>query len=294
MITLCLLTVMLSACGGKTGQNAKVTKPVLSVTIRPQLYFVEQIVGDRMEVNCVVPEGQSPESYEPTPQEMVAISKSNAYLRIGSIGFEVAWMHKIAENNPKMRIYDLSEGMKLLSTPEVAGEEEGEEHHDHGAQDPHIWNSIAGARLITENILKAVVTIDPANAAFYRANAQRLMERIDSTGAQVDSLLRPLHDKAFIIYHPALTYFAAEHHLQQLCIEMNGKEPSPAQLELLVNTAKSSGAKVAFIQMEFDRKNAELIAKETGCRLVRIDPLAKEWDSSMIDMAKALADGEAH
>jgi len=293
IVMLCLLTLSLAACSGKVKQNRE-TKPVLSVTIQPQCFFVEQIVGDKMQINCVVPAGQSPETYEPTPQEMVTISKSDAYLRIGSIGFELAWMQKIEENNPNMKVFDLSEGMKLLATPEVAGENEAEEHHEHGAQDPHIWNSIAGAKLIAQNILKAVVALDPSNAAYYRANEQKLLQRIDQTQAQVDSLLKPLQTKAFIIYHPALTYFAAENGLQQLCIEMNGKEPSPAQLELLVKTAKSSGAKVAFIQMEFDQKNAELIAKETGCQLMRIDPLAKDWDTSMIHIAKALADGETH
>lgn len=59
--------------------------------------------------------------------------------------------------------------------------------------------------------------------------------------------------------------------------EMDGKEPSPAQLKQLVMTAKEHHTKVVFIQQEFDQKNAELIAKETGCRLVKINPLDYHW-----------------
>ena len=89
-----------------------------------------------------------------------------------------------------------------------------------------------------------------------------------------------------------MTYFAAEIELVQLCIEMDGKEPSPAQLKQLVMTARENHAKVVFIQQEFDQKNAELIAKETGCRLVKINPLDYHWNTELIHIAKALADGE--
>ncbi len=108
-------------------------------------------------------------------------------------------------------------------------------------------------------------------------------------------LLQPLAGTSFIIYHPALTYFAREFGLQQLCIEQDGKEPSPAQLKLLLETAAESGAKVVLVQQEFDRKNAELVARETGCRLATIHPLNYDWHDEMIRLATILAgkDGQA-
>ena len=102
-------------------------------------------------------------------------------------------------------------------------------------------------------------------------------------------LLEPYKGTSFIIYHPALTYFAREFGLNQLCIELDGKEPSPAQLKELIETARASQAKVVFVQQEFDQKNAELIAQETGCRLVRINPLAYDWRKEMVNLAKILA-----
>ena len=74
---------------------------------------------------------------------------------------------------------------------------------------------------------------------------------------------------------------------------MDGKEPSPAQLKELIKTAKEHGVKVVFIQQEFDQKNAELIAKETGCRLVVINPLDYQWSKELIHIAKALVDEQA-
>lgn len=291
-IYLLLAIVGLSACQGKKEGGTR----TISVTIEPQRYFAEKIAGDLFHINCVTPAGQSPETYDPTPQQMVQISQSQAYFRIGEIGFEQAWMTNLQSQNPDMAVFDLSEGMELIKNEEEAHEEgEAHPHHHHGSVDPHIWTSISGARVIAQNTYQAFIKLDPENQEIYRAGYQRLIEEIDSTEAEMKQLLQPLAGTAFIIYHPALTYFAREFGLKQLCIELDGKEPSPAQLKQLLETATQSGAKVVFVQQEFDRKNAELIAKETGCRLVTINPLSYNWHDEMIRLATILAgkDGQA-
>lgn len=291
-IYLLLAIVGLSACQGKKEGGTR----TISVTIEPQRYFAEKIAGDLFHINCVTPAGQSPETYDPTPQQMVQISQSQAYFRIGEIGFEQAWMKNLQSQNPDMAVFDLSEGMELIKNEEEAHEEgEAHPHHHHGSVDPHIWTSISGARVIAQNTYQAFIKLDPENQEIYRAGYQRLIEEIDSTEAEMKQLLQPLAGTAFIIYHPALTYFAREFGLKQLCIELDGKEPSPAQLKQLLETATQSGAKVVFVQQEFDQKNAELIAKETGCRLVTINPLSYNWHDEMIRLATILAgkDGQA-
>lgn len=292
-IYLLLAIVGLSACQGKKEGGTR----TISVTIEPQRYFAEKIAGDLFQINCVTPAGQSPETYDPTPQQMVQISQSQAYFRIGEIGFEQAWMKNLQSQNPDMAVFDLSEGMELIKNEEEA-HEEGEahhHHHHHGSVDPHIWTSISGARVIAQNTCQAFIKLDPENQEVYRAGYQRLIEEIDSTEVEMKQLLQPLAGTAFIIYHPALTYFAREFGLKQLCIELDGKEPSPAQLKQLLETATQSGAKVVFVQQEFDQKNAELIAQETGCRLVTINPLSYNWHDEMIRLATILAgkDGQA-
>lgn len=262
---------------------------MISVTIEPQRYFVEKIAGDLFQVYCVTPAGQSPETYDPTPQQMVQISRSQAYFRIGEIGFEQAWMKNLQSQNPDMRVFDLSEGMELIKNQEEEHEGEEAHHHHHGSVDPHIWTSISGAKVIAQNTCQALIKLDPENQETYQAGYQRLIGEIDSTAVEMKRLLQPLAGSAFIIYHPTLTYFAREFGLQQLCIELDGKEPSPAQLKRLIETAAQSKAKVVFVQQEFDQKNAELIAKETGCRLVKINPLSYNWHDEMIRLATILA-----
>lgn len=273
--------------------NSKSPKEnLISVTIEPQRYFAEQIAGNKFTINCVVPYGQNPEAYDPTPQQMVQISKSKAYLQIGNIGFEQAWMENFKQNNKDVRFFDLTEGFNLIANPEEDGKcnhEEGH-HHRHGETDPHIWSSVTGARTIAWNTLNALIELDKDNSSYYWENYNKMVEEIDQTAKTLSGLLKPVLSRAFIIYHPALTYFAEEFCLTQLCIEMDGKEPSPTQLKELVDTAKDYNVQVVFIQQEFDKKNAEMIAKETHCKLITINPLAYDWSKEMIHIAKSLAD----
>ena len=179
-IYLLLAIVGLSACQGKKEGGTR----TISVTIEPQRYFAEKIAGDLFQINCVTPAGQSPETYDPTPQQMVQISQSQAYFRIGEIGFEQAWMTNLQSQNPDMVVFDLSEGMELIKNEEEVHEEgEAHHHHHHGSVDPHIWTSIFGARVIAQNTCQAFIKLDPENQEIYRAGYQRLIEEIDSTEA---------------------------------------------------------------------------------------------------------------
>ena len=117
-----LLTVLLllAACTGKLTEGKVVT-----VTIETQRFFAERIAGDKFVIHCVVPSGQSPETYDPTPKQMVQIGQSEAYLQIGYIGFEQVWMQKIRENNSDLKIFDVSKGMQFVKETE-----EGEHRHE--------------------------------------------------------------------------------------------------------------------------------------------------------------------
>ncbi len=294
---LLLLSVLFSC--GKTTDNSK----IISVTIEPQRYFAEKIAGGRFEINTVVPTGQSPETFDPTPKQMIDIGKSRAYLQIGYIGFELAWMETIRLQNPHLRLFNLADGIELIEELDDNGEEHHHHHgHDHDGHlhhhhhhhgiDPHTWSSVSGARMIAWNTLQAFIDLDPEGETFYWNNYRQLIKEIEETESIIKELLADIPSRTFIIYHPALTYFAKENNLVQLCIEMDGKEPSPALLKELINTAHKHQANTIFIQQEFDRKNAEIIAAETGCRLTIINPLSYDWKKEMIHIAQSLNNHE--
>ena len=275
-----LTLFILSACGNTTQKSEK---PILTVTLEPLRYFTEAIAEDNYEVVSMVPKGSSPESYDPTPQQFVNLSKSQAYFRIGYIGFEQAWMKKLEANCPGMKVYDTSKGIDLLR-------DKGHWHGDHfheGGVEPHVWNSTQNALIIADNIYQALCELDSTHQEDYQKRLDVLKQTIRQTDANVRTLLENA-DSTFLIYHPALSYFARDYGLKQVSIEEGGKEPSPAQLKTLIETCRNENVHTIFVQQEFDQRNAQLIANELGVNIVSINPLSYDWVKEMIRIAEAL------
>mgnify|MGYP000222036334 FL=1 len=84
-----------------------------------------------------------------------------------------------------------------------------------------------------------------------------------------------------MVYHPSWGYFAARYNLVQIPIEIEGKEPKPADLKELINKAKDEEIKVIFVAPQFSKKAANMIAKQTGAKVVEIDQLPENWLSEM-------------
>ena len=276
-----ILTLFICCACGHTPQQSE--KPVITVTLEPLRYFTEAIAGDCFEVVSMVPKGSSPESYDPTPQQLVNLSKSQAYLRIGYIGFEQAWMKKLEANYPTMKVYDTSKGVDLIR---AEGHWHGNHYHEGGVE-PHIWNSTRNASVIADNIYAALCEMDADHQPEYKQRLDSLKQVIARTDADVRTLLANA-DSTFLIYHPALSYFARDYGLHQISIEEGGKEPSPATLKTLIETCRREGAQVIFVQQEFDQRNAQLIADELGIEIVPINPLSHDWAEEMLRVANAL------
>ena len=275
-----LTLFILSACGNTTQKSEK---PILTVTLEPLRYFTEAIAGDNYEVVSMVPKGSSPESYDPTPQQLVNLSKSQAYFRIGYIGFEQAWMKKLEANCPNMKVFDTSKGIDLIR-------DKGHWHGDHfheGGVEPHVWNSTQNALIIADNIYQALCELDSTHQEDYQKRLDVLKQTIQQTDTNVRTLLENA-DSTFLIYHPALSYFARDYGLKQVSIEEGGKEPSPAQLKALIETCRNENVHTIFVQQEFDQRNAQLIANELGVNIVSINPLSYDWVKEMIRIAEAL------
>ena len=152
---------------------------------------------------------------------------------------------------------------------------------------PHIWNSARNTSVIANNIYAALCELDNENTPYYKGRLDSLQQVIAQTDAEVRELLQHA-DSTFLIYHPALSYFARDYGLKQISIEEGGKEPSPAHLRELIETCRRDNARVIFVQQEFDTRNAKLIADELGIKVIPINPLSYEWQEEMINVAKAL------
>ena len=287
-----LLITLFFVVGCNTVGNDKLT---VSVTIEPQRYFVEQIAGDNFKVNTIVPAGTSPETYDPTPSQMVALGKSSLYFMVGYLGFENAWGKTLAENNTGVIVVNTSNEISLIegeNLENVIGGHQHHEGHNHHGIDTHIWSSPKSALIMAENMLNALVMADVENQKEYRENFNVLQSEIIATDKKIATLLENAPVKSFIIYHPALGYFARDYNLTQYSIEFEGKSPSPQQLKQMIDFAQEQEVKTIFVQKGFDMKNAESLAKEVGASIHSIDPLSYNWSEELIKIAEILSKNE--
>lgn len=259
-------------------------QPVLTVTIAPLHYIVSGIAGDKYAINTLAPAGVSPETYEPTPRQMVDLGNSKALFRIGTLGFEQTRLNKLAMNTPNLAVFSVSDSIRLLPAAD----------HGHGPDhgDQHIWTSPRNVKLMARNVCHALCRIDSAATPFYTERLARFEERVDSIDTLIRTQLDTVAHRAFLIYHPALGYFARDYGLQQFSVETDGKEPSAGHLQQLVNTCRSEGVRVVFIQKEYKGRSAQRIADEIGGKVIVINPLGADWEQEMVGIATALKKAE--
>ncbi|MCK4980428.1 MAG: zinc ABC transporter substrate-binding protein, partial [Candidatus Delongbacteria bacterium] len=233
VLLMILLSVIFISCTKELKQDN-----VISVSVLPQKYFIERIVGDKFDVNVVIPPGSSPATYEPTPANLISLSHSPLYFRIGYIGFEKAWMEKIASVNPKMKVVDTSKNVELITS----------DHHHEGKEkvgvNPHIWLSPSAVKIQAENIYNAIKIYDEKNEEFYTKNYESFINDLDKLNMQIKMMLKDIPNRKFIVYHPAWSYFARDYDLIQIPIEFEGKNPSPKTIKNIIDVAIKENIKV--------------------------------------------------
>jgi zinc transport system substrate-binding protein len=157
--------------------------------------------------------------------------------------------------------------------------------HGHAGLDPHIWLSPKLVKIQARTIMAALQEADPANRNVYEANFKAFMARIDQLDADLEKTLAGKKGLQFIVFHPAWGYFAHAYDIKQVPIEVEGKDPKPAQLEKLINHAREKGIKVVLAQRQFSTKSAELLARQIGGQVAFVDPLAEDWMANLRQVA---------
>jgi zinc transport system substrate-binding protein len=258
-------------------------------------YFVQKIGGKLIKVSIMVKPGASPATYEPKPNQMVALSKAKVYCAIG-VPFERVWLKKITAANPKMLIVHTETGIEKRRMKAHYHEEGSHESFEKGGQgpvdehqgimDPHIWLSPPLVKIQAQNILNALLLVDPRHGSIYESNFNRFIVELDTLDAHIRGIFAGKGERtAFMAFHPAWGYFARTYGLEQIAVEMEGKEPKPADLKHLIHDARERGIQVIFVQPEFSTKSAKAIAAAIGGQVVVVNPLAPDWASNLKEMA---------
>lgn len=286
LIVLLAAAVSLGFLSGCSGSNDG--KRVAVVTIPPQKYFLEQIVGDKLEVKTLLPQSANPENYEPGMSHLVDLERASVYFTMGNIGFESAILPKLSANNPDLLIADSGEGLNLLTgTHDHCGHHH---HHGHdcGAPDPHTWSSVKNARVIAANMAAVVQRLDPDNSDYYHKRLLEFDARLDSMDKAIEARLAPHRGEHFLIWHPSLSYFARDYGLEQIAVGQEGKESSAISLGEKIERASAHGASLFFYQRDFDSRQVEALNDCVNAQIVEINPMNENWEAEINLMVDAL------
>lgn len=243
---------------------------VVGVSVPPQAYLVKRVGGARVDVHVMVPPGASPATFEPSPQQLVALGRSDLYVEVGhpDFLFERRHLESFLKAHPQISIVDMASG-----TGPSRRAEQGRQLDE----DPHIWLSPRRMRSAASAIEAALVGLDPEGAPLYRKNLQKLLLDIEQLDLEIGELLAGLQGRRFMVFHPAWSHLTCDYGLRQMAIEAGGKEPGPAQLVATIEEARGEGIRVIFVQKGFSDRSARVIASELGAQVESLDPLAYDW-----------------
>jgi len=247
--------------------NIVVTIPVLKD-------LTEQVGGPHVRVTSLLSGYENEHTYSPKPSDLVAVRKARLLFEVG-IGLEV-WVSSLVKNagSASLRVVTTSKGIALLrDRPNRDGAAHAAEEEDRG--NPHVWMDPENAATMLRHITEALIQIDPAYATEYRTNQASYLRKLDQLQGDLSNRITRLADRRFIAHHPAWPYFARRFGFQIVGTiqPQSGSEPSALQLHRLIAKINKERIKVVVSEIQLSQKIPELLAKETGARVVVLTTL---------------------
>ncbi|SKA79634.1 zinc transport system substrate-binding protein [Thiothrix eikelboomii] len=290
--------------------NSLAAEPLhIFVSVVPQKYFAEQVGGDQVKVEPMVQPGFSPETYEPTAQQISALAKAQLYVRVG-MPFEDAWMQRIQGVNPNIKVIDARDGVKLRhleahshtehdtaheADQGIAHKTEQQTKAEPAAQavkaepDPHLWVSPRIAKQMAQQLAEHFSRLRPEQSELFKQNYAQLAAELDQLDQELIELFKDKQNLKFMVFHPAWGYLADAYGLQQIPIEVDGKEPGAKALAAIIAAAQHEQVTMIFVQPQFSQRAAEQVAKAIQGKVVSIDNLAEDYIPNLRKAARLIA-----
>ncbi|PWU22936.1 zinc ABC transporter substrate-binding protein [Candidatus Cerribacteria bacterium 'Amazon FNV 2010 28 9'] len=271
-ITLCVVAfaavVLLFTVATTTKQTSTLSTDKrlhITTSFYPLYFFASQIVGSHADVINITPSGAEPHDYEPTPQDILSINKSQLLFLNG--GNLEAWGEKIQQ------IIDPKQTTVVTIGADITTQTVDEDGKT--IIDPHVWLSPKLAEVEVKRIENAIEAKDPANKNTYQQNATALLEKLNTLDTEYTQGLRSCTQHTIVTSHAAFGYLATEYHLTQLPIAglSPDEEPSAQQMASIAQFAKEHQIHTIFFESLVSPKLSQTIASEIGAQTLVLDPI---------------------
>ena len=263
LATFCL---MLTGCGaGSTSSSPDAAKDgsFRIVTTFYPMYIdainITQGIDGVTVTNMTKPQTGCLHDYQLTTEDMKTLEKADALIANGA-GME-NFLGKVIKEQKDLKVIDASKGIELLKD----GDEEN----------PHVWLSITSSIEQVKNITAQLKEADPKHADAYQANADAYIQKLEALKKEMHETLDNVPHKDIVTFHEAFPYFAKEFGLHILTVieREPGTEPTPSELQTVIEQVKPLTAKVLFTEPQYSPAAAQTIARETGAKIYTLDPV---------------------
>ncbi len=273
----CLLVVLASnACQAATPiatqRSQGLNNPGIKVLATKSFIadMVQNVAGNRLEVDSLVPTGMDPHSFVPSPQDIARIADCDLLVANGA-GLE-SWLQKtIANAGGNYLLVEATKGLANRTTKpgEVVSP---------GAQaesiDPHFWLDPANVITYAANIRDGLIQVDPAGKDVYTRNADSYINQLKSLDQWVANQVNqiPPDQRLLVTNHEEFGYFA-DHYGFNIIGTINQSfssesSPSAQQLAQLIDQIRTSHARVIFLETGANQQLADQVAQDAGIKVV--------------------------
>jgi len=268
------LTIFSGGCrrieSGRTRSAKANGKINVTSVIFPSYDFVRAIAGNKVNLLMLLPPGSESHSFEPTPQNIIAIKNSNLFIYPG--GENSDWVERILDS-----ISNVFESMIVLNMLDLVDAVEEEivegmekEEEEEQAYDEHVWTSPQNAKAIVAAITEALCELDSANAEFFRQNASAYFTQLDELDASFKAVVDGAKRKTIIFGDRFPFRYLADAYGLQYFAAFPGcstdTEPSAATVAFLINKVRSEKLPVVFHIELSNERMADTISEATGAK----------------------------
>jgi len=261
LIFILLIFVLFTGCNNEETQTKSDFTIVTSfypiyittINITKDIPGVEVINMTKAQTGCL-------HDYTISPKDIQILGNADAFV-INGAGME-SFMDKVITQQSSLKIIEASKDIQLLK--DLTGED-----------NPHVWVSVTNTIQQVNNITMQLSSIDPTHASMYEDNAKIYITKLNLLNDKMHLALDGISNKNIITFHEAFIYFAEDFKLNTLAVIETeaGSEPTPKEIESIINTVKEYQIKALFAEPQYEAKAADTIAQETGAKVYELDPV---------------------
>jgi zinc transport system substrate-binding protein len=214
------------------------------------------------------------------------VGRADIFFTLG-FPFEQRVVSKLTSGSTVIEVFAADNGVQRrhLESHTFA---EKESHQEHGMRDPHVWLGPPQLKTLAENTFEGLTTVAPEHREDFAENLDRFLEQLEQVDSEIAAALQGYKGKKILVFHPAFGYFCDHYEIQQVPIEIEGKSPSPKQIEQIIKQARKDNIRILFVQPQFDRKSAEKIAEVIDGAVVSLNPLHEDVLENLREIAEKI------